>query len=109
MNKKEEAREMLIRLRALMKTSWIQGAMAIDEKGYCVACDSTQATQFCLLGGVHRIGLNDRAWSSLISIIEKQDEKFTTIITFNDWPGITVSDILSVIDQAIILNEGEVI
>lgn len=103
-------------LRALMATSWTQGALARDAEGHVVSWRSPKAVRFCLVGGIERV-LRDRAtdgspmcgavhrWrhlhDSLGAFMGEQD-----LSTWNDAPGRTHADVLALIDRAMGMKEA---
>lgn len=85
-------KEKLIAARALIERGWCQGTYARNKNGYSVEFDSPQATQFCIMGALNRVGLNIEDY--------RKDLSQGSFIKFNDITG-TKDKVLAWFDRRI--------
>lgn len=103
MNK--EINEVLKAMRVKLAAGWTQRAAARTANGAAILSSEKEACEFCLMGALWSL---DVASLSLESCVESELAQtldaqglIGTLITYNDAPGRTQSDILALVDKTI--------
>lgn len=84
-----EVKDALLRTAAILETKgWTQRVYESEEGKYCLIGALEQAT-----GGLQRTPLFDKARGALLNVLHEG------IITFNDEPGRTAEEVISVVRE----------
>lgn len=100
------ALEILKEARAIIATpgKWTKGEFARDKEGNKVGICSPDASQFCAVGAINRIG---RAAGDVTFARAAFLEAEPAGVWFNDHPNTTHADVLAAFDRAIAKLEAE--
>jgi hypothetical protein len=105
-------------MRGLIATGWTQGTFARDGAGRDVNYSDPAACQFCIAGAEGRVledgnlGYVGYSWDYLREALDQIDshrERAFGLVGYNDEPGRTKEDMLTLIDTAIGLAEADTV
>lgn len=90
-----------MKLRELFSdpTKWTKGVYARDANGYKTPDISTDATCWCLVGGVNRCYWDTDRVGIFNRITEALPTGFDNIATFNDAEPTTFADVKALVDK----------
>lgn len=111
MKKNPTARDVLVRMRTLLRKGWTQGGYARARNGHHVDYESTAAVRFCLLGASRRATSDLRAdcgYQATALIRRCLPAESTGIVGFNDAKTTKKTDVLKVVNCAIKKAESKV-
>ncbi len=100
-------KEILIQGRAKVERGWCQGFTALDANGEFTVAEGPHAVAFCAIGATQNYQHPGEEWAArhLIRQALGSNHGDLGIAEYNDAPGRTKAEILTLFDEAIKLAE----